>query len=116
MDCLFCRIIAGEIPSERVMETDDFVAFRDIDPSAPVHVLVVPRKHIATVNDVSEDDDTLVGRMIRAATKIAEQEGIAESGYRLIFNCNRDGGQEVFHIHLHLVGGRRLGPMVAPKS
>jgi histidine triad (HIT) family protein len=110
-DCLFCRIASGDIPSETVMETDALLAFKDIHPKAPVHVLVVPRKHIETTDDIEEEDAELVGKMVLAARDIAREAGIAENGYRLIFNCRGDGGQEVFHIHLHVLGGRKLGAL-----
>ena len=105
-DCLFCKIVRREIPAKLVYESEDCVAFRDIDPKAPVHVLVVPRSHIASLNEAS--DAALVGRLALAAAQIARQEGIAESGYRTVFNTNRDAGQTVFHLHLHLLGGRSL--------
>ena len=105
-NCLFCRIIAGEIPGAMVYQDDELVAFRDIDPKAPLHVLIVPRRHIATLNDVGPDDDGLVGSMIRRAAAIAKEHGYAESGYRTVFNCNAGAGQSVFHIHLHVLGGR----------
>jgi histidine triad (HIT) family protein len=112
MPTLFEKIIRGEIPSDKVYEDDRVTAFRDIRPAAPVHVLIVPAKPIPTVNDLTAEDVPLVGHMVLVAKEIARQEGIAESGYRLIVNCNDDGGQEVFHLHLHLIGGRRLGPMI----
>lgn len=104
--CLFCRIVRGEIPAKLVAETDECVAFRDIDPKAPTHVLVIPREHVASLNDVR--DPTLVGRMALLAAEIARKEGIAERGYRTVINTNAEAGQTVFHIHLHLLGGRRL--------
>ncbi|MEL0081842.1 MAG: histidine triad nucleotide-binding protein [Gammaproteobacteria bacterium] len=107
-DCLFCKIAAGEIPADRVYETDSVVVFRDINPQAPLHVLVIPRKHISTVNDIAGDDAGLVGKMVLAAQQVAQNEGYAESGYRLVMNCNEDAGQTVFHIHLHLLAGRSL--------
>lgn len=112
MPTLFAKIIRGEIPSDKVYEDDRVTAFRDIRPAAPVHILVVPAKVIPTVDDLTDEDEALVGHMVLVARRLARQEGIAASGYRLIFNCNEDGGQEVFHLHLHLIGGRRLGPMV----
>jgi histidine triad (HIT) family protein len=108
-DCLFCKIRDGQIPAKMVTEDADAFAFRDINPQAPTHVLVVPKKHIATLNDLSDDDAALVGRMHLLARRIARDEGIAESGYRVLFNTNRGAGQTVFHIHLHLLGGRSLG-------
>jgi len=107
-DCLFCRIVAGEIDADLVAEGDGWVAFHDINPQAPTHVLIVPREHIATTNDLGPGHEALIGQMVRAAAELAEREGIAGSGYRLVFNCNRDAGQAVFHIHLHVLGGRRM--------
>jgi histidine triad (HIT) family protein len=106
--CLFCRIIAGEIPAKVVHQDDDLVAFEDINPQAPMHVLVVPRRHVATLNELSAGDDALVGRMIRRAAAIAASRGFADGGYRTVFNCNPDAGQPVFHVHLHVLGGRKL--------
>ena len=107
-DCLFCRIVAGQIPATIVYQNDDVVAFRDITPQAPAHVLVVPRRHVASLNDLGPDDDALVGQMVRAAAAIAKDQGHADRGYRTVFNCNADAGQTVFHIHLHLLGGRKM--------
>ena len=107
--CLFCRIVAGEIPASLVYQDDRIVAFKDINPQAPGHVLVIPRRHIATLNDLSPDDDATVGELVRRAAAIASELGFAERGYRTVFNCNAEAGQTVFHIHLHLLGGRRLG-------
>lgn len=112
MTSIFSRIISGELPASIVYQDDLVTAFRDISPVAPVHILIVPNKEIATVNDLTDEDEQLAGRLFLAARKIAKQEGIAESGYRLIINCNRDGGQEVYHLHMHLIGGRRMGPIV----
>jgi histidine triad (HIT) family protein len=114
-DSLFLKIIRGEIPADIVFQDDRATAFRDINPQAPTHVLVVPNRLIPTVNDVSEGDEALVGHLFTVAAKVAAQEGIAEDGYRLIVNCNRHGGQEVFHLHVHVMGGRPMGPMVARK-
>ncbi|MEW5982098.1 MAG: histidine triad nucleotide-binding protein [Acidobacteriota bacterium] len=108
MNCLFCRIIANELPAKRLFEDDRLVAFHDINPQAPVHVLIVPRQHISTLNDLVEADDALVGMMLRRAAALAHELGIARRGYRTLFNCNREAGQTVFHIHLHLLGGRPL--------
>jgi histidine triad (HIT) family protein len=108
VSCLFCKIIAGDIPATKVFEDDQLIAFKDITPQAPLHVLVVPRKHIATLNDLSADDDALVGAMTRRAALIAKENGYGESGFRTVFNCNADAGQAVFHIHLHLLAGRSL--------
>jgi histidine triad (HIT) family protein len=109
MSCLFCKIVAGEIPAKRVHEDDELVAFEDIKPEAPVHVLIIPKRHIATLNDVQASDDQLVGSMMRRAALIAAERGINDSGYRTVMNCNSQAGQTVFHIHLHLLGGRRMG-------
>jgi histidine triad (HIT) family protein len=108
MSCLFCRIIAGEIPSSRVYEDDELIAFNDINPQAPMHVLVVPKSHLATLNALEPGHDTLVGSMVRRAAAIAADRGFAEGGYRTVFNCNAAAGQTVFHIHLHVLGGRTL--------
>jgi histidine triad (HIT) family protein len=107
-ECIFCRIAAGEIPAEIVFQDDQVVAFRDINPAAPVHCLVIPRRHIATLNDLTEGDEHLVGHMYRVAAGLAADMGIAEPGYRTVLNCNADAGQTVFHIHLHLLGGRQM--------
>ncbi len=105
-DCIFCDIIAGKIKGDIVFDGDQVVAFRDINPQAPVHILVVPKKHIATLNDLTSEDAGLVADVILTAKTLAAQEGIQEEGYRLVWNCNRGAGQTVFHIHLHLLGGR----------
>jgi histidine triad (HIT) family protein len=107
-DCLFCKILAGEVPADIVYESESAIAFRDINPQAPTHVLVIPRKHIATINDLDEADRSLVGDLYLAAQQIAAEEGVAESGYRAVMNCNEGAGQSVFHIHLHVLGGRAL--------
>ena len=106
-DCIFCKIASGEIPSKIVHADDEVVAFRDVQPQAPVHVLLVPRRHISSLDDVREEDRALLGRLLLAARQIAAQEGIA-GGYRLVTNCGRSAGQSVFHIHLHLLGGRSM--------
>lgn len=108
MSCLFCRIIAGEIPAAKIYEDERIIAFGDINPQAPLHVLVIPREHVATLNDLSPAHDALVGEMTRRAAAIAAERGYATSGYRTVFNCNADAGQAVFHIHLHLLAGRKL--------
>ena len=108
-DCLFCKIRDGEIPCDKVYEDDDVIAFRDVNPQASTHILVIPKKHIATINDLGNEDIALTGKMIFAAKKLAADEGIEEDGYRLVLNCNDGAGQTVFHIHLHLIGGRRMG-------
>jgi histidine triad (HIT) family protein len=107
-DCLFCRIIAREIPASIVYEDDRVLAFNDINPQAPTHVLVVPRQHIASLSELSDTDDQIVGEVVRRAAAIAQERGIAAGGYRTVFNTNRDAGQTVFHIHLHLLGGRAM--------
>ncbi len=107
--CLFCRIVAGEIPASKVYEDDRLVAFNDINPQAPMHVLIVPRAHVATLNDLGAEHDALVGEMVRRAAAIAGARGYAAGGFRTVFNCNADAGQTVFHLHLHVLGGRRLG-------
>ena len=112
MPTLFERIIAGEIPAKVVFRDDRVIAFRDIRPRAPTHILIVPNKPIPTANDIADEDEALVGHLFTVARDIAKQEGIAESGYRLIINCNGDSGMEVPHLHLHLIGGRFLGRMV----
>ncbi len=108
-DCLFCKIAAGDIPSQTVFENEHIIAFRDVAPQAPTHILIIPRKHIATINDMTADDRMLVGEMVAVAKEIARAEGLSDNGYRLVFNCNKDAGQAVFHIHLHLLGGRKMG-------
>ncbi|SFM55308.1 histidine triad (HIT) family protein [Ectothiorhodospira mobilis] len=107
-DCIFCRIAQGEIPSDTVFEDDEVLAFRDLNPQAPVHILVIPKRHIATLNDLSAEDAGLVGRLHWVAAQLARQEGIAEDGYRTVINCNPAGGQSVYHLHLHLLGGRQM--------
>ena len=107
-DCLFCKIISNEIPSDCVFENENMYAFRDINPQAPVHILIIPKTHISTLNDVDDNHKLLVGEIFLTSTMLAEKEGISDSGYRTVFNCNKNGGQEVYHIHLHLLGGRRM--------
>jgi len=107
-DCLFCKIITREIPASIVYEDDRVLAFNDINPQAPTHVLVVPKRHIASLGELSDGDDQIVGEVVRRAAAIAEERGIAAGGYRTVFNTNRDAGQTVFHIHLHLLGGRSM--------
>ena len=108
MECIFCQIIAGKIPGEILYQDEEVVAFRDINPQAPTHLLVIPRKHIISLADLSEDESPLVGRMVSTANELARKEGIAESGYRLVINSGKQGGQLVPHLHLHLLGGRQL--------
>ncbi len=106
-DCLFCKIIAGEIPSKKVFENKDFLAFEDINPQAPVHILIVPKEHIPTIAEVPAEKAQLMGSLINVANQIAREKNLV-SGFRLVFNCQQDAGQEVFHIHLHLLGGRKF--------
>ena len=108
-DCLFCKIVAGDIPADIIFESETVIAFRDISPQAPTHVLIIPRRHIKTINHLQDGDQAVVGDLFLAAAKIAAEEGIAEDGYRVVMNCNAGAGQTVFHIHLHLVGGRAMG-------
>ena len=107
-DCLFCKIRDGEIPAEIVYENDGVLAFKDVNPQAPTHVLIIPRKHIATVNDLDSGDIEIMGQLFLAAQDIASQQGCAEEGYRLVVNCNAKAGQTVFHIHMHLLAGRNM--------
>ncbi len=104
-DCLFCKIIKGEVPSEFLFEDDAFVVFRDINPHAPVHLLIVPKRHIRSINDLTEDDQETLGQMFMIAKDMAKREGVDKSGYKLLFNVEKGGGQMVFHLHLHLIGG-----------
>lgn len=108
MDCLFCKIASGELKSKVVFEDSEIIVFQDIKPQAPVHFLIIPKQHIATINDTDSKDEQLLGRMILTAKKVAKAEKLSDAGYRLIFNVNSGGGQEVFHIHLHLLGGRQM--------
>jgi len=112
MSTIFLKIIRGDAPADIVYQDDRVTCFRDINPAAPVHILIVPNKEIATVNDLGDEDESLAGYMILTAKRLAREAGIDEGGYRLIINCNRDGGQVVDHLHLHLMGGRPMGPMV----
>jgi histidine triad (HIT) family protein len=112
---LFSKIISGEIPGDIVYQDDQVTAFRDIAPQAPVHILIVPAKEIPTVNDIVPQDEQLIGHMFTVARRIADKEGVAQDGYRLMINCNKHGGQEIFHLHMHLFGGRPLGPMLMRK-
>ena len=107
-DCLFCKIVSKEIPADIVYEDDKVLAFRDVNPQAPIHILIVPHKHISTINDANTDNQELLGYMILVAAQIAKDNGVEESGYRLVMNCNAQGGQTVFHIHLHILAGRQL--------
>jgi len=116
MSTIFSKIINKEIPADIVYEDELVLAFKDINPQAPAHILIIPKKEIPTVNDISEVDEPVLGRLFTVAAKIAKEQGIAESGYRLMVNVNADGGQEVFHLHMHLLGGRPLGPMLARRD
>lgn len=108
-ECIFCAIVSGKVKSQIAYEDEDVVAFHDINPQAPVHILVIPRKHIASLNETSEDDLQLLGKLLLVARNIAKEKGISEDGYRIVLNTNRGAGQSVFHIHLHLLGGRPFG-------
>lgn len=116
MSTIFSKIIAKEIPAEIVFQDERVTAFKDINPQAPTHILIVPNEEIATTNDVSAEDEAVLGHMVIVAAQLAVEAGIAEKGYRLIINCNEHAGQEVFHLHMHLLGGRPLGPMLSRKS
>ena len=107
-ECLFCKMVSGVIPCDKVHENQNVLALRDIDPKAPTHILIIPKKHITTLNEINENDQDLLGELLLTAKKIAKDEGIDRSGYRTVFNCNSDGGQTVFHIHMHLLGGRPM--------
>ena len=107
-NCLFCKMVSGQIKPQTVYESDQVLAFRDISPQAPVHILVIPKAHIATLNDIDTSHAAVLGEMMLTATQVAKQEKIAESGFRIVMNCNADAGQSVFHIHMHVMGGRTL--------
>ncbi|CAN5320219.1 histidine triad nucleotide-binding protein [soil metagenome] len=107
-ECVFCHIAAGKLETELLHEDEEVVAFRDMDPQAPAHILLIPRRHIPTVNDLSDGDVELIGKLVLIARRLAHDQGLAEDGYRLVLNCNRGAGQSVFHLHLHLLGGRRM--------
>lgn len=107
-DCLFCKIASGEIKADVIFETDNVLAFRDINPQAPTHALVIPKRHVSTINDLTESDTDTVGQLFLAAREVARQEGTDDAGYRTVMNCNAAAGQTVFHIHLHVLGGRKL--------
>jgi len=108
-DCIFCKIASGEIPSNEVYSDDEFYAFRDVNPQAPTHILLVPRKHVERIVELGDADAPLIGRMLLVANKIAESEGLVEKGFRYVINCNEQGGQTVFHVHVHILGGRFMG-------
>ncbi len=107
-DCLFCKIRDGEIPADIVFENDDVLAFRDVNSQAPTHILLIPKKHIATVNDLSAEDESIMGKLFSTAKSLAADEGVSDEGYRLVVNCNEKAGQTVFHIHMHLLAGRSM--------
>lgn len=107
-ECLFCRIVSREIPSDVVYQDDDFLAFKDICPQAPTHILIIPKTHFDSLVEISDQQEKLMGRMVIIAKKLAEKEGVAKNGYRLVLNCGAEGGQVVPHLHLHLIGGRKL--------
>ncbi len=111
-NCIFCKIIKGEIPSEKVYEDDEIIAFKDINPAAPIHILVVPKKHIETLLDIKEEDNYLISKIFAIINKIAKQIGIEKNGFRIIANCGKDSGQEVMHIHFHLLAGKTMGPKI----
>ena len=111
-DCIFCKIINGDIPSKKVYEDEDILAFEDINPMAKVHILIIPKKHIETAADLKEEDAAVIGKIYLVAKQIAEEKGMAEDGYRIVNNCKVNGGQEVYHIHFHLLGGEKLGRFV----
>ena len=108
MDCIFCRIVDGKIPGEILYRDEEVIAFRDINPVAPVHLVIIPKRHIPSLIDVTEAESALTGRMVNVANQLARSEGVSESGYRLVINCGKEGGQLVPHLHLHLIGGKRL--------
>jgi histidine triad (HIT) family protein len=112
-ECIFCKIATGEIPCDKLYEDDDVVAFSDINPAAPVHILIIPKKHLPTLNDIDDKNAHLIAKMHLVAKELAHAKKISAGGYRIIINCNSDAGQEVFHLHLHLLGGKPLGPMIA---
>ena len=112
-DCIFCKIIKRQIPSQIVFESDEIIAFRDVNPVAPVHILVIPKKHLSSLLDLNEEDEKLVGKIYTVINKIAKQEGIDKKGFRVVVNCGEDGGQEVKHLHFHLIGGKKLGVKIA---
>lgn len=111
-DCLFCKIIKGEIPSDKVYEDEEILAFRDIKPAAPIHILVIPKKHIASLAHMEKEDEIIVGKIYGVINKIAEEQGFKENGYRVIVNCGKDAGQEVMHLHFHLLAGAKFGDKI----
>jgi len=111
VECIFCRIVRGDIPGDRLFEDESVIAFRDIQPAAPIHILIIPRRHITSVSDLQPEDGRVAGRLLLAAGRIADQEGLREQGYRVVTNTGKWGGQTVDHLHLHLLGGRQLGAL-----
>lgn len=111
-DCVFCKLIKGDIPSKKVYEDEDILAFKDIHPAAPIHILVIPKKHIATLMQVTQEDSNLMDKILEVIQKVAKQLEIEEKGFRLIANCGPDSGQEVMHVHFHLLAGRKMGPKI----
>lgn len=111
-DCLFCKIVKGEIPSEKVYEDEEILAFKDINPAAPIHILIIPKKHIDSLAQIEIQDEALLGKMHTVINKIAKEQGVLEKGYRLIVNCGRDSGQEVMHLHFHLLAGQKFGDKI----
>lgn len=107
-DCIFCKIVAGDIPAEKLLQNDDIVVFRDLNPQAPTHLLAIPKQHIASINEMDEGDVAVAGKLFLAAKEVAAIEGLSESGYRVVMNCGKGAGQTVFHMHLHILGGRAL--------
>ena len=111
-DCVFCKIIKGEIPSNKVYEDEEILAFKDIEPAAPIHILVIPKKHISSLIEVKENEIELIGKIYKTINKIAKEQGFADEGYRVISNCGINGGQEVPHLHFHIIGGKKLGDKI----
>ena len=111
-DCIFCKIIKGEIPSEKVYEDDEILAFKDIQPTAPIHILIIPKKHITNLMEIAPEDSALMGKIVEAMQKVAKQLGVDEKGFRIISNCGPDSGQEVMHLHFHLLAGQRFGEKI----
>ena len=111
-DCLFCKIVKGEIPSEKVYEDEEVLAFKDINPAAPIHILVIPKKHITSLAHMEKEDERIIGKIYTTINKIAEDNGFKENGYRVIVNCGKDGGQEVMHLHFHVLAGTKLGEKI----
>ena len=111
-DCIFCKIIKREIPASIVYEDEEIIAFKDIQPAAPIHILVIPKKHIASLAELNENDELLIGKIYTVINKVAEAQGVKEKGYRVIVNCGKDGGQEVGHLHFHLLAGKKLGEKI----